>query len=100
MNVSRFAQGLGSSAFEGGASGLAEDEWVWGWDPTPGIVSVWADSNGRAIVWRRIVETDELVREEARFRPWLLLDRLDDLHHLGPSLAQDAAELSADAPST
>ena len=56
-----------------------EDEWLWGWDPTPGIVSVWAENDGRAVVWRRIAETGELVREEARFRPWLLLDRLDDL---------------------
>src|SRR5580658_2601398 len=57
----------------------AEDEWLWGWDPTPGIVSVWAESDGRAVVWRRVAETGELVREEARFRPWLVLDRLDPL---------------------
>ena len=52
-----------------------EDEWLWGWDPTPGIVSVWAEPDGRAIVWRRIPETGALVREDERFRPWLLLDR-------------------------
>jgi DNA polymerase elongation subunit (family B) len=56
-----------------------EDEWLWGWDPTPGIVSVWAQSDGRAVLWRRIAATGELVREEARFRPWVLLDRIDDL---------------------
>jgi len=66
-----------------------EDEWLWGWDPTPGIVSVWAEADGRATVWRRIPETGVLVREEARFRPWLLLDRLDDLRHLGPRLAPE-----------
>ena len=55
-----------------------EDQWLWGWDPTPGIVSVWAETDGRATVWRRIAETGELVREE-RFRPWLLLDRLDTI---------------------
>ncbi len=60
-----------------------QDEWLWGWDPTPGIVSVWAEAEGRAVVWRRIPETGELVVEEERFRPWLLLDRLDDLRHLG-----------------
>jgi DNA polymerase I len=59
-----------------------EDEWLWGWDPTPGIVSVHASLDGRALVWRRIAETAELVREEERFRPWLLLDRLDNLRHL------------------
>src|SRR4249919_1741778 len=66
-----------------------EDEWVWGWDSTPGIVSVWADIEGRATVWRRIPGTGELVREAARFRPWLVLDRLDDLCHLGERLGQE-----------
>src|SRR5215469_11730539 len=61
----------------------AQDEWLWGWDPTPGIVSVWADADGRATVWRRLADTGALVREEARFRPWLLLDRLDDLRRFG-----------------
>lgn len=56
-----------------------EDEWLWGWDPTPGIVSVWAEAGGRALVWRRIPETGELIREEARFRPWMLLDSADNL---------------------
>lgn len=56
-----------------------QDEWLWGWDPTPGIVSVWAEGDGRAIVWRRIAATGALIREETRFRPWLLLDFLDDL---------------------
>ncbi|HLL84273.1 MAG TPA: ribonuclease H-like domain-containing protein, partial [Longimicrobium sp.] len=66
-----------------------EDEWLWGWDATPGIVSVWADANGRAFVWRRIKETGALVREEERFRPWILLDALDDLRHLGPRLGSE-----------
>jgi DNA polymerase elongation subunit (family B) len=64
-------------------------EWLWGWDPTPGIVSVHAEHDGRAVVWRRIPETGTLVREEARFRPWLLLDRLDDLQHPGARLGRD-----------
>jgi DNA polymerase I len=68
-----------------------EDEWLWGWDPTPGIVSVWAEQDGRALIWRRIAETGALVREEARFRPWLLLDRLDDLQHLGAGLGPEGA---------
>lgn len=63
------------------------EEWLWGWDDTPGIVSVWAEGNGHATVWRR--ERGRLVREEERFRPWLLLDRLDDLRHLGRRLQPD-----------
>jgi DNA polymerase I len=68
----------------------AGDEWLWGWDPTPGIVSVWAEQNGRATVWRRTPATGALLREDVRFRPWLLLDRLDDLRHLGDRLQLEA----------
>src|SRR6185436_16384820 len=60
-----------------------EDEWLWGWDPTPGIVSLWAENNGRVLVWRRPPDTRQLVCEQDRFRPWLLLSRLDDLERLG-----------------
>jgi DNA polymerase elongation subunit (family B) len=74
---------------EGPDARVSQDEWLWGWDPTPGIVSVWAEPDGRAIVWRRIPETGALVREDERFRPWLLLDRLDDLRHLGSALAPE-----------
>src|SRR5579883_439948 len=63
-----------------------EDEWVWGWDPTPGIVSVRADNDGCATVWCRTPGTGQLVREEQHFRPWLVLDRLEDLHNLGDRL--------------
>ena len=69
-----------------------EDEWVWGWDSTPGIVSVWAEMDGHVTVWRRIPGTGELVREEQRFRPWLVLDRLDDLRHLGDRLGPEGCE--------
>jgi DNA polymerase I len=68
----------------------AEDEWLWGWDETPGIVSVWAEADGKAILWRRLRETGELVREEVRFRPWILLDSLDDLRQLGVQLAPES----------
>jgi DNA polymerase, archaea type len=62
------------------------DEWLWGWDFTPGIVSIWADRDGRVLLWRREHGTAVLQREERRFRPWLLLPHLDDLEHLGPRL--------------
>jgi DNA polymerase elongation subunit (family B) len=58
---------------------VTKDEWLWGWDPTPGIVSVWADGGGEAVVWRRLPDTGALVRETARFRPWLLIDSVDHL---------------------
>ena len=66
-----------------------EDEWLWGWDDAPGIVSVWAEPDGRAFVWRRLPETRALVCERERFRPWLLLASLDDLQHLGPALQRE-----------
>lgn len=61
-----------------------EDEILFGWDPTPGIVSVWANSDGHAVVWRRV--EDRIVRERARFRAWLLATSLDDVAHLGSAL--------------
>ncbi|HEY5087787.1 MAG TPA: ribonuclease H-like domain-containing protein [Gemmatimonadaceae bacterium] len=66
-----------------------EDEWLWGWDRTPGIVSVHASQDGRALVWRRSAETGKLVREEERFRPWLILAHLGDVQHLGNRLGGD-----------
>ena len=60
-----------------------------GWDPTPGIVSVWAEPDGRALRVAAASAEGALVREDVRFRPWLLLDRLDDLAHLGPRLVED-----------
>ncbi|HEX5438425.1 MAG TPA: 3'-5' exonuclease, partial [Gemmatimonadaceae bacterium] len=65
------------------------DDWLWGWDPTPGIVSVYASPDGRALIWRRLPETGALACEEERFRPWLLLQYLDDLRHLGARLVRD-----------
>lgn len=65
------------------------DEWLWGWDTTPGIVSVWADDNGHAFVWRRIPTTGALVRYDERFRPWMLLRFPDDIRHLGDRLGHE-----------
>ncbi|MDB4883656.1 MAG: polymerase region [Gemmatimonadetes bacterium] len=67
-----------------------EEEWLWGWDPTPGIVSVHAEADGRAFVWRRLPESGLLVREDERFRPWALVRDLDDLTHLGRSFGSEA----------
>ena len=67
-----------------------QDEWLWGWDHTPGIVSVWADSAGNATVWRRDPQSGTLHCEEAIFRPWLLLASLVDLQHLGGRLRPES----------
>ncbi|QBD79002.1 DNA polymerase [Ktedonosporobacter rubrisoli] len=64
-----------------------DQEWLFGWDPTPGIVSVWAQRDGRAIIWRR--DGEKVHASTARFRPWLLATHLQDLAHLGPALQED-----------
>lgn len=63
-------------------------EYVWGWDPLPGIVSVWAGRDGRAIIWQR--QDQSVVSTRARYRPWLFAAGLDDLAHLGSALKQAA----------
>ena len=75
----------------------SQDEWLWGWDPTPGIVSVWAERDGRALIWRRAPGGGTLTREEARFRPWLLLRAVDDLAHLDDGLAAEDSPRAATA---
>jgi DNA polymerase elongation subunit (family B) len=59
-----------------------EDEWLWGWDPTPGIVSVWSEGAGIVHVWRRV--DGALVRDDVRFRPWALLEHAADLRRDDP----------------
>jgi DNA polymerase I len=67
-------------------------DWLWGWDGTPGIVSVWAERDGRALVWRRLAD-GSLMCERDPFRPWALLSTLGDLRHMGDEVrATDAPE--------
>jgi uncharacterized protein YprB with RNaseH-like and TPR domain len=61
---------------------------VFGWDPTTRIVSVDADTTGRARIWRRVDDHVEL--SEHRFPNWFLTTSLDLLAHL------PARHLSAD----
>jgi DNA polymerase I len=75
------------------ATDTPPDPILFGWDPTPGIVSVWADREGRAVVWRR--EAGRLVRVYARFRPWVLATSLADVVHLGSALAEERAAVRA-----
>lgn len=63
-----------------------DDEILFGWDPTPGIVSVWADQEGEALVWRR--EGGAITRDRVAFMPWMLAASLDDVAHLGADLAE------------
>src|SRR5438034_4839386 len=71
-----------------------EDEYVFGWDPTPGIVSVWANREGKAIIWRRVGE--QIISSKEHFRPWLFATSLDDLAKQGSRLVQDL-KLNGDA---
>ncbi len=62
-----------------------DDEWLFGWDPTPGIVSIWAGRDGRALVWRR--EGDRILRFTESFHPWFLTTSLDDLDYMRSKIA-------------
>lgn len=66
---------------------VGDDSWLFGWDATPGIVSVWADRRGQAVLWQRIAGTLRCVRE--RYRPWVYATSLADLEHLGTNLRPD-----------
>jgi DNA polymerase elongation subunit (family B) len=74
----------------------ANDPWLFGWDQTPGIVSVWADRSGRALVWQRAGA--RVTCTEERFRPWLFAASLDDLGQLGAALASEMAPDAGRAP--
>ncbi len=73
------------------------DEWVFGWDPLPGIVSVWASREGQAIIWQRVGERVTCLRE--KFRPWLFATTLDDLTHLGSTLVPHPKDTPQYSPS-
>ncbi len=72
-----------------------EDEHLFGWDPMPGIVSVWANREGRTIIWRR--EGEQITCTMERFRPWVFATTLADLAHLGSALLPSIAPGGNDA---
>jgi len=80
----------------GGDQSAAYDAWLFGWNPLPGIVSVWADHSGQARVWRRT--STGVLCDEDRFRPWLCAAALDDLRHLGDTLVAASAPHADEAP--
>ncbi|HEY7357511.1 MAG TPA: DNA polymerase domain-containing protein [Ktedonobacterales bacterium] len=73
----------------------ARDERLFGWDQTPGIVSVWASREGQAVIWRRA--GGQVTCESERFRPWLFAATLADLAHLGSAAIPASAPGGADA---
>jgi DNA polymerase elongation subunit (family B) len=74
-----------------GTPTTSADDWLWGWDETPGIVSVWAEGDGRVHVWRRV--DGALVHEEIGFRPWLLCERREGLEkHRGVTVRELTGE--------
>jgi DNA polymerase I len=74
----------------------ADDTWLFGWAQTLGIVSVWADRSGRALVWQRI--GTHVTCTEDRFRPWLFAATLEDLAHVGAALREETAQGAERAP--
>ncbi|GIV98386.1 MAG: DNA polymerase II [Herpetosiphonaceae bacterium] len=70
------------------STGHPNDTWLFGWNPTPGIVSVWAEASGRALVWRRV--EGQVIFSEERFRPWILSTTLADLSHVGSALSRSS----------
>jgi DNA polymerase, archaea type len=80
------------------AAPAANDAWLFGWDDMPGIVSVWADRDGSALVWQRTAVGVRCIEE--RFRPWLFAFGLDDLAHLGAALVDQASGNAERAPFT
>jgi DNA polymerase I len=87
-----------SPADSGASSSYNGDEYLFGWDPMPGIVSVWANSDGKAVIWRR--DGDAITSNVEQFRPWLFAATLDDLAHLGNALMLASTSNSENAPVT
>src|SRR5437763_16740046 len=61
-----------------------EDEYLFGWDSTPGIVSISANREGLAIILQR--KGQQIISSRERFRPWLVATSLHDLAQLGSRL--------------
>ncbi len=56
---------------------MPTDPLLFGWDTTSGIVSVWAERSGKALLWRRI--EDKIICEQEQYHPWLFAAHLKDV---------------------
>ncbi|GHO42099.1 DNA polymerase [Ktedonospora formicarum] len=56
------------------------DKMLFGWDPMPGIVSIWATRTGKALIWQR--QDGQVICTQASFRSWLFARTLEDLPQL------------------
>jgi DNA polymerase, archaea type len=65
-------------------------DWVFGWDTTPGIVSLWTGSGGEVLIWRR--ENGILKLEHDQYRPWIFAESLKHLSHLGNALQHNSTD--------
>src|SRR5215510_10592159 len=61
-----------------------------------GIVSVWADRSGRALVWQR--EGSRVRCSEERFRPWIFAATLEHMEHVGAALVAETTAAGDSAP--
>ena len=87
--ASTFGGEMSSFTDASDASIRREDEYLFGWDPMPGIVSVWASREGQALVWQR--EQGHVACLRDRFSPWVVATSLDDLSYLGTACQPAAA---------
>jgi DNA polymerase elongation subunit (family B) len=77
------------SAFAGMLAPMSihKDDWrLFGWDDTPGIVSVWAGRDGTALVWRRVGAEARLLCERERFCAWVYATTPEDALASGAEL--------------
>src|SRR5437762_13895762 len=86
---------LSSSSLSNAINTHTEDEYLFGWDPMPGLVSVCANREGRALIWRR--EGERITCSRERFRPWVFAATLDDLSHLVSSLISASSPIGSAA---
>jgi DNA polymerase, archaea type len=81
-----------------GESLAKDDEFLFGWDMTLGIVSIWADRSGKALLWRR--QGQRVTCTTEHFRPWLVATTLEDLAHLPSSMLPESSAGAAQAAIT